>query len=147
MWITCDALVMWNNRNVLCSLNIIQHNKTFSFIASNLLLYLFRTHARSLYGIETWFLKMHKKDLNNMSVVYHMATERICGRNFYDSKHDCLKFARLSSFKHFLARNFVCFAQRLLTSKSQILVIHRHYLWCDSISEIILKDSLVKTIK
>ena len=28
-------------------------------------------HVLSLYGKETWFLKMHKKDLNKMSVVYH----------------------------------------------------------------------------
>ena len=85
-------------------------------------------HVMSLYGIKTWFLKLHKKDLNHISVVYHMALKRICGRNFHDSKHECLENARLPIFKHFLARNVVCFAQRLFTSKSPCLLTNRHFL-------------------
>ena len=96
-------------------------------------------HAMSLYGIETWYLKMHKKDLNNNSVVYHMATKRICDRNFYDRKHDCLENARLPTLKHFIATNFVCFAQTQFTSRRRILMIHRHYLRCDSTSEIVFE--------
>ena len=29
-----------------------------------------RMYAMSFYGIETWFMKLHKKDLNNISIVF-----------------------------------------------------------------------------
>ena len=113
-----------------------QHNsiyQKFSYVDTNVLLYLFRMHAMSFYGIETWFMKLSKKDLNNISVVYHKAIKRICGRNSYDSNHECLEYARLSIFKHLLARKFICYAHRLFTSKSPCLMIHKHYLKYNSV--------------
>ena len=89
---------------------------------------IFRMHAMSLYGIETWFMKLHKKDLNIISVVYHMAIKRTCGHNACNSNHECPDHTRLPNFKHSLARKLICFAQRLITSKCSCLMILRHYL-------------------
>jgi len=88
-----------------------QHNsiyQKFRFVDTNVLLYLFRMHAMSFYGIETWFMKLHKKVLNNISAVYHKAIKRICGRYSYDSNHECLEYARLPIFRHILARKYIC---------------------------------------
>ena len=67
--------------------------------------------------IETWLMKLHKKDLKNLSVVYHKAIKRICGRNFFDSNHECLEYARFPIFKYFLAIKFICYAQKLFHVK------------------------------
>ena len=82
-------------------------------------------HAMSIYGMETWFINLHKKDLNNMSVVYHKPIKRTYGRNSYDSDHECLEYVRLPIFKHVLARKFICNAKRLFTSKSPCNMIHK----------------------
>ena len=62
------------------------------------MLYLFRTHVMSLYDIETCFLKVHKKDLNIISVVWHNAIESICGCNFYNDNLECLDILSFSMF-------------------------------------------------
>ena len=72
-------------------------------------------------------MKLHKKYLNNISVGYHKAIKRICGRKCYDNNHECLKYIRLPIFKHPHARKFIYYAHRLFTSKSPCLTIHRHY--------------------
>ena len=108
-----------------------QHISTyqnFSYVDTNIMLYLFRMHAMSFYGIETLFKKLHKKVLNNIPVVYHKAIKRNCGRNSYDSNHECLEYAHLPIFKHYLAKNFICYALRLIRSISPCLMTHKHYL-------------------
>ena len=105
----------------------------FSYVDTNVLLYLFRIHAMSFYDIETWFIKLHKKDLNNISVLYHKVIKRICGRNSYYSKHECLEYTRLPIFKHLLAWKFVCYAHRLFMSKNPSPLIHKHYLKYNSV--------------
>ena len=65
--------------------------------------------------------------------MYHKAIERICGRNSYDSYHDCIEYACLSIFKHVLARKFICYAHRHFTSKSPCVMTHKHYLKCNSV--------------
>ena len=57
-----------------------------------------------------------------------MLKGRICGRNSYDSNHECLEYACLPIFKYFLARKLMCNAHRPITSKNQCLMIHKHYL-------------------
>ena len=113
-----------------------QHNslyQKFGYVDTIVLLYLFRMNAMPFYSTTTWLLKLHKKDLNNISVVYHKAIERIWGRNFYDINHECLEYACLPNFKHFLARNFFCFALRLFTSKCSCFMIHKHYFKYNSV--------------
>ena len=78
-------------------------------------------------------MKLHKKDLNNIPVIYHKAIKRICSRNSYDSNHECLKYAHLPVFEHFLAIKIVCYAHRLFTSKSPCLLIHKHYMKYNSV--------------
>ena len=73
------------------------HQK-YIYVDTNVLLYLFRTHASSFYDIETLYLKLHKTDLNNISVVYHKAIKRICGRNSYDNNRESLQYAHLDNF-------------------------------------------------
>ena len=78
-------------------------------------------HAMSFHGTETWFMKLHKKYLDNISVVYHKAIKRICCRNSYDSNHECLEYTCLSIVKNFLGRKFICYAHRLLPQKAHVL--------------------------
>ena len=70
-----------------------EHNSVdqkFSYVDTNVLLYLLTIHAMSFFGIETWVMKLHKKNLNYLSVVYHKAVKRIYGRNSYDSNLNVL---------------------------------------------------------
>ena len=46
--------------------NSIYHS--FSFVDKNVLLHFFRLHAMSFYGAETWYIKLNKKYLKNISV-------------------------------------------------------------------------------
>ena len=77
------------------------HN--INFVDKNVLLHLFRLHAMSFYGAETWYINLNKKDLKNTSVPSHKAIKRECGRNSYDSNHECLEKVNSPFFKHFLA--------------------------------------------
>ena len=61
----------------------------------------FRTHAMSLYVIETRFMKLHKKYLKNISVVFHERTNCIYGCKSFDGNHECLEYARSRFLKHF----------------------------------------------
>ena len=79
--------------------NSIYHN--FRFVYKNVLLLLFRVHAMSVYGAETWCTELNKKDLKNISVAYNKAIKRICVRNSYDSFHECLEQVTLPNFLAF----------------------------------------------
>ena len=105
----------------------------FNYVDTNVILYIFRMNAMSFYGLKTLLLKMHKKDMNNMSIVFDKAIERICGRNSYDSYHGCLEYAHLQNCKHFIAGQFICFNQRLFTSKNPSPLIHKQYLTYNSV--------------
>ena len=65
------------------------YNK-FIFVHKNVLLQLFRLHAMSFYGAETWSKKLNKKELKNISVPYHKAIKRVSERYSHDSSHVCL---------------------------------------------------------
>ena len=93
----------------------------------------------SFYGIETWFIKLHKNYLNNISVVYHKDIKSICCRNSYDNNHRCHEYARLPTFRHFLARKFICYVHRLFTLKNPCLMILKHYLKYSFVSRISLE--------
>ena len=106
-----------------------QHNliyQKFGCVDTNALLYLFRVHAMSMYDIESWFFKLHKNVFNKTSVVYQKTIKCVSGCNFYDSKHECLEYAHLLIFKHFLPRKLIRFPQRLFTSESPCLVTHKN---------------------
>ena len=103
--------------------NSIYHK--FSFVDKNVLLHLFRLHAMSFYGAETWYIKLNKKDLKNISVPYHKAIKRICGGNSYESIHECLEQVNVSLFKHFLAKKQIQLAFRLFHSRNQSLSNHK----------------------
>ena len=47
------------------------------YINQKVLKHLLKLHAMSFYGVKTWFMKLHTKDLNNISIAYHKATKRI----------------------------------------------------------------------
>jgi len=38
-------------------------------------------HAMCFYGVESWFFKLFKKDLNKISIPYHKAIKRIYKRS------------------------------------------------------------------
>ena len=58
----------------------------------------------SFHGVETWFLKLHTKDLNNISIAYHKANKRMCNEGQYDSNLECLERVNLPNFKHLVAK-------------------------------------------
>ena len=91
------------------------------------MLHLFQLHAISFYDAETWYIKLNKKDLKNISVPYHKAIERICGRNSCDSNHECLEQVNLPIFKNFLGKKQIQFSFRLFQSRSPCLSIHKYY--------------------
>ena len=41
----------------------------------------------SFYGVGTWFMKLHTKYFNNISIAYHRTIERMCNKIPYDSNH------------------------------------------------------------
>ena len=69
------------------------------------LIHFFKLHAMSFYGVETWFMKLHTKDLNNISIAYHKAIKRICNKILNDSNHECLERVYLPIFKILVAKN------------------------------------------
>ena len=95
----------------------------FSFVDKNVLLHIFLLHAMSFYAAETWYTKLNKKDPKNIST----AVKRICGRNSYDSKHECLQQVHLPIFKHFLAKKQIQFIFQLFISRSPWLSNHEYY--------------------
>ena len=99
----------------------------FNSVDKNVLLHLFWLHAMSFYGAETWYIKLNKKYLKNISVPYHKAIKRICWRNSYDNNRDCLEQVKLPIFKHFLAMKQFQFAFRIFYSQSRCLSNHRYY--------------------
>ena len=101
--------------------NSIYHK--FSFVDKNVLLHLFRLHAMSFYGAETWYINLNKKDLKNIS----KAIKRMCGRNYYDGNHECLEQVNLPIFKHFLAKKQIQLSFRLFHSRSPCLSNHKYY--------------------
>ena len=90
-------------------------------------------HAMSSHGIAVYFLKLHKKELNNRSVKYQKAIKRICVCHTYARKYECLEYAHLPIFRHFPVGKFICFAQRKFTSKSPFLVSYTQNLRGNSV--------------
>ena len=54
------------------------------------LMHLFKLHAMLFYGVEAWFMKLHTKDFNSISIVYRKAIKRICKKRACDSNHEFL---------------------------------------------------------
>ena len=121
------ALVIWNGKNVFFFKLHNSIKEKFCYGNANVPLYLFRKHAMSFYGLETWSLKLHKKCLNNTSEVYHKAFKRICGRNSYDNNNECLEYVHFPTYKHFLDRKPFFFIKDF-SSKSPCFIIHKHCL-------------------
>ena len=48
---------------------------------------LFRLHAVTLYGMETWSHNLTKQSLRKISVAYHGAVKGTCGMNKWDGNH------------------------------------------------------------
>ena len=86
------------------------------------------THHKTASYLRFCLIKLNKKDLKIISVHYHKATKRICGRNSYDSNNECLEEVNLPIFKHFLAKKEIQFVFRLFYSRSPCLSNHKYYL-------------------
>jgi len=100
----------------------------FSCMDQKVLLHLFKMHAMCFYGVESWFCKLFKKDLNNISIPYHKAIKRICKRSYYDSNHECLEMANLPIFKHLVAKRLISFAFSICHTDSPCLTNHKPFL-------------------
>ena len=72
----------------------------FYCMGQKILIYLFKLHDMSFYGVETWFMNLHTKYLNKISIAYHKARKRMCNKRPHDSNHECLERVNLPNFKH-----------------------------------------------
>ena len=105
----CKYLVVALSDNLTCTKDIERAKKSFfkQFFSLNnkfycmdqkVLISLIKLHAMSFYGVETWFIKLHTKGLNNTPIAYDKAIKRTCNRRAYDSNHDCLERVNLTIF-------------------------------------------------
>ena len=100
------------------------YNK-FYCMDQKLLIYLFKLHAMSFYGVEAWFMKLHTKVLNNILIAYCKAIKRMCNIRPYESNHECLERVNLLTFNHLGAKILINFAFSVLHSKSPCLSSHK----------------------
>ena len=100
----------------------------FNFVDKNVLFYLFRSFATSLYGIETWFSDdVKKKSFHSLAVAYHKAIKRMVGLNVWDSNHHACAISSLPIFKHLLAKRALRFYLSLVNSKSPCIASLKYY--------------------
>ena len=84
-----------------------QYSSTYykiSFVDNNVILHLFGLHAMSFHGAETWYMRLNKKNLKNISVPYQGAIKRDCVRNWYANNRECPEQVNLPVFKHSIAK-------------------------------------------
>ena len=118
-----------------------------NYVDTNVTLYIFRTHFTSFLSIETWFLKLHNKYQNNISVVYHKVFIRICGWNSYGSNHECLQYSSLPILRTFSHEILFILFKDFSAQKVHVLCSISITWDITLVSEIVLKDSSVKYIK
>ena len=102
------------------------HNN-FHCVDQEVQINLFELHVMSFYGVETWFMKLHTKDLNNISIAYHKAIKRMCNKRPYDSNHECLKRVNLPIFKYLFAKKLINFAFSFFQSNSPCSSSDKYY--------------------
>ena len=124
----CDVEI--DSNRVLTSF-LKQFNSLFSkfnFVDRNVLFYLFKSYATSLYGIETWFSDNVKKNsFYKLAVAYHKAIKRMVGLNVWDSNHQACALSSLPIFKHLLAKRAVAFYRSLVNSKSPCVASLKYF--------------------
>jgi len=89
--------------------------------------HLFRSHAMSFHGIETWFHSLTKQSMRKISVAYHSAVKQICGLNKWDSNHTACNTVGVNIFKHLHARRMISFLFRVFSSCSPCTVHIKNY--------------------
>ena len=78
----------------------------------------FFKHFNSIY---------HKFSFVDKNVLLNLFRLRICGKNSYDSNHECLEQVTVPIFKHFLAKKQMQFTLRLLYSLGPYLGNHKYF--------------------
>ena len=89
--------------------------------------HLFRSHAMTFYGMETWSHNLTKQSLRKVSVAYHGAVKRTCGMNKWDGNHVACETVGVDTFKHLHARRLISYTYALLNSRSPCLVHLSNY--------------------
>ena len=79
----------------------------------------------SFYGVETWLVRLHTRDLTIISIAYHKAIKRMHNKIPYDSNHECLEKVNLPIFKHLVAKKLINFAFSSFQSNSLCLSNHK----------------------
>ena len=90
-------------------------------------IHLFKLYTMFFYGVETRFMKLATKTLNNMSTAYHKAIKLMCKKRPYHSNHDCLERVNLSIFKHLVAKKLIIFAFTAFQSNGPCFSNHQYY--------------------
>ena len=91
------------------------------------LIHLIKIHAICFYSVETWLMKLHTKDLNNISVAYHKAIKRVCNKRSYNSTHGCLERVNLPIFKHSNDKKVINSGFSIFQSDGPCLLSHKYY--------------------
>ena len=98
----------------------------------------------SFSGVGTWFMKLHTKYLNDISIAYHKAIKRMCNKGPNNNNHKCLERVYLPIFKHLFAKKLINFAFSVFQSKSPSLSSHKYYFVP---SQALVKKKNMKNIK
>ena len=102
--------------------------------------HLFRSHAMSFYGMETWFHNRTRKSLKKIAVAYHNSVKRVCGLNQWDGNHVACETVGVNIFRHLHARRLIGFVYKLFSSSSPCISQMRSYFrYKSNISESVAK--------
>ena len=101
----------------------------------------------SFYCVERWYMKLHTKDLNIISIAYHKVMKRNCNNRPFESYHECLERVILPIFKRLVAKKVFSFSFCLFQSKSIFIKPPVHVFVLNQTVVTKLKNSFMKNIK
>ena len=89
--------------------------RKFNFADTRVKLYLFEQCCLQIYGSDLWFCsKGSVNNLKQFGIAYHKAIKKILCLSSHESNHFACEVAQLMTFEHFLNKNLIFFAYRML---------------------------------
>ena len=102
--------------------------RKFSYIPSNILLYLFTTHCNSFYGCELWNQgNFSKKSFNSLAIAYHNALKKIFGISRGESNHFLCNTLGIDTFDHLINKKYINFLFNLNINLSPCFASFKTY--------------------
>ena len=89
--------------------------RKFNFADSQVKLYLFKQCCLQIYGSDLWFCnKGSVSNLKQFGIAYHKAIKKIFSLSTHESNHFVCELAKMLTFEHYLNKNIISFAYRML---------------------------------